>query len=103
MGALSINGLTDIKSVFEPLVPGTPKVENTDAYRSRHMRDGMTSVEFGEQCALDIKRAIEIEGPDTVAAVFLEPIQNSGGCFVPPEGYFQRVRKICDKYGTFLF
>lgn len=102
MGALSINGLTDIRNTFEPLVPGTFHVENTDAYHSHHMTEGMSSLEFGKRCALDIERAIEIEGPDTVAAVFLEPVQNSGGCFVPPEGYFQEVRKICDKYGIML-
>ena len=102
MGALSINGLTDIRNTFEPLVPGVTHVENTDAYRSRHMQDGDTSVSFGKKCALDIERAIEIEGPKTVAAVFLEPVQNSGGCLVPPEGYFQEVRKICDKYGIKL-
>ncbi|NQY63812.1 MAG: aspartate aminotransferase family protein [Alteromonadaceae bacterium] len=102
MGALSINGLTSIKNVFEPLVPGARHVENTDAYRSRHMTEDDTSLSFGKKCAMDIERAIEIEGPDTVAAVFLEPVQNSGGCFVPPEGYFQEVRKICDKYGVML-
>ncbi len=102
MGALSINGLTDIRNMFEPLVPGTFHVENTNAYRSRHMSDGDTSLTFGKKCALDIERAIEIEGPETVAAVFLEPVQNAGGCFVPPEGYFQEVRKICDKYGIML-
>jgi adenosylmethionine-8-amino-7-oxononanoate aminotransferase len=41
---------------------------------------------------------IEFEGPDTVAAVILEPVQNAGGCFTPPGGYFQRVREICDEY-----
>ena len=46
--------------------------------------------------------AIEFEGPDTVAAVFLEPVQNSGGCFPPPPGYFQRVREICDRHGVLL-
>ncbi len=102
MGALSINGLTDIKNIFEPLVPGTYKVENTDAYHSHLMSDGMSSLEFGKKCAYEIERAIEIEGPDTVAAVFLEPVQNSGGCIVPPDGYFQEVRKICDKYGIML-
>src|SRR5262249_44272788 len=46
--------------------------------------------------------AIVIEGPDTVAAVFLEPVQNTGGCFPPPPGYFARVREICDPYGVLL-
>lgn len=102
MGALSINGLNDVKNVFEPLVPGTHKVENTDAYHSHLMEDGMSNLEFGKRCAYEIERAIEKEGPDTVAAVFLEPVQNSGGCIQPPEGYFQEVRKICDKYGIML-
>ena len=45
---------------------------------------------------------IEFEGPDTVAAVIMEPVQNAGGCFTPPEGYFQRVREICDEYDVLL-
>jgi adenosylmethionine-8-amino-7-oxononanoate aminotransferase len=45
---------------------------------------------------------IEFEGPDTVAAVYLEPVQNAGGCFPPPPGYFQRVREICDRYDVLL-
>jgi hypothetical protein len=102
MGALSINGLTPIKTVFEPLVPGVRHVENTVEYRSRHANDGDDSLTFAQKCALDIERMIEIEGPETVAAVFLEPVQNTGGCFVPPEGYFQEVRKVCDKYGVLL-
>jgi adenosylmethionine-8-amino-7-oxononanoate aminotransferase len=102
MGALSINGLTECRNTFEPLVPGTSFVENTCAYRSRHMTEGMSSEEFGEKCALDIEQEIKFQGPDTVAAIFLEPVQNSGGCFVPPDGYFQAVRKICDEYGIML-
>ena len=50
----------------------------------------------------DIERRILMEGPESVAAVFLEPVQNSGGCFPPPPGYFQKVREICDKYGVLL-
>ena len=42
------------------------------------------------------------EGPETVAAVILEPVQNGGGCFVPQDGYFQRVREICDRHGVLL-
>ncbi|HEY7323660.1 MAG TPA: aminotransferase class III-fold pyridoxal phosphate-dependent enzyme, partial [Streptosporangiaceae bacterium] len=49
-----------------------------------------------------IERAILREGPESVAAVFLEPCQNSGGCFPPPPGYFSRVREICDRYGVLL-
>ena len=102
LGALSIVGATTIKTAFEPLVPGACKVENTDTYRSRHLADSADEEEFAKKCALDIERAIEIEGPETVAAVFLEPVQNVGGCLVPPKCYWQEVRKICDKYGVLL-
>ena len=57
---------------------------------------------FGQWAADEIERAILREGPKSVAAVFLEPVQNSGGCFPPPPGYFQRVREICDRYGVLL-
>jgi adenosylmethionine-8-amino-7-oxononanoate aminotransferase len=102
LGALSIVGATTVKTAFEPLVPGACKVENTDTYRSRHLNDTDDELAFAKKCALDIERAIEIEGPETVAAIFLEPVQNVGGCLVPPKGYWQEVRKICDKYGVLL-
>ena len=58
--------------------------------------------DFGRWAADEIERAILREGPESVAAVFLEPVQNSGGCFPPPPGYFARVREICDRYGVIL-
>ncbi|GHJ10065.1 aspartate aminotransferase family protein [Micromonospora humidisoli] len=100
MGALSITGLPGIKSDFEPLVPGGIKVPNTNFYRAPEHGDSPEA--FGVWAADEIRRAIEREGPDTVAAVFLEPLQNSGGCFPPPPGYFQRVREICDAYDVLL-
>jgi len=57
---------------------------------------------FGQWAADQIAVAIENEGPESVAAVFLEPVQNAGGCFPPPPGYFQRVREICDEYDVLL-
>jgi len=100
MGALSITGLADIKTPFEPLVPGAIKVPNTNFYRARYFADD--EVAFGQWAADAIEQALLIEGPGTVAAVVLEPVQNSGGCFPPPPGYFQRVREICDRYGVLL-
>jgi adenosylmethionine-8-amino-7-oxononanoate aminotransferase len=100
MGALSITGLPGIKSDFEPLVPGGIKVPNTNFYRAPEHADSLA--DFGQWAADEIGRAIEREGPDTVAAVFLEPVQNAGGCFPPPPGYFQRVRQICDEYDVLL-
>lgn len=82
-GALSITGIPAAKEMFEPLVPGAFKVPNTNLYRApEHLRDDEKA--FGRWAADRIAEAIEFEGPDTVAAVFLEPVQNSGGCFPPP-------------------
>jgi adenosylmethionine-8-amino-7-oxononanoate aminotransferase len=100
MGALSITGLSAIKTTFEPLVPGAIHVPNTNFYRAQYFADDLEA--FGVWAADAIEQAILIEGPESVAAVFLEPVQNSGGCFPPPPGYFQRVREICDRYGVLL-
>lgn len=100
MGALSITGLPSIKEPFEPLVPGSVRVANTNFYRAPEHGDDLEA--FGLWAARDIERRIEMEGPDSVAAVFLEPVQNSGGCFPPPPGYFQEVRRICDSYGVLM-
>ncbi|GAB3256263.1 aspartate aminotransferase family protein [Alteromonas gracilis] len=100
-GALSITGLPPLKEMFEPLVPGAHKVPNTNFYR-RPDYLGDDEKAFGRWAADRIAEAIEFEGPDTVAAVFLEPVQNAGGCFPPPPGYFERVREICDEYDVLL-
>jgi adenosylmethionine-8-amino-7-oxononanoate aminotransferase len=99
-GALSITGIPDAKKYFEPLVPGAHKVPNTNFYRAPEHGDDLEA--FGRWAADRIAEAIELEGPDTVAAVFLEPVQNSGGCFPPPPGYLQRVREICDRYDVLM-
>src|SRR3954471_13430082 len=99
-GALSITGLPELKEMFEPLVPSTFRVPNTNIYRAPIHGDD--PVAFGRWAADQIAVAIENEGPETVAAVFLEPVQNAGGCFPPPPGYFQRVREICDQYDVLL-
>jgi adenosylmethionine-8-amino-7-oxononanoate aminotransferase len=103
-GALSITGLPGLKQQFEPLVPSTFRVPNTNYYRSTEhgAPHGLSLEEFGRWAADQVAVAIENEGPDTVAAVFLEPVQNAGGCFPPPPGYFQRVREICDEYDVLL-
>ena len=100
-GALSITGIPSAKAPFEPLVPGAIKVPHTGFYRApEHLQ--ADEYAFGQWAANRIAEAIEFEGADTVAAVFLEPVQNSGGCFPPPPGYFERVRQICDSYDVLL-
>ena len=100
-GALAVTGLPDIKIPFEPLPAGGVRVPNTNFYRAPEFVSGDLT-EFGQWAADEIERAILREGPESVAAIYLEPVQNSGGCFPPPPGYFQRVRQICDEYGVLL-
>ncbi|HWH45345.1 MAG TPA: aspartate aminotransferase family protein [Thermoleophilaceae bacterium] len=95
MGALTVTGITAIRTQFEPLVPGGCHVPNTNTYREPPGRDPLWAADA-------IEERILFEGPETVACVVLEPVQNSGGCFVPPEGYFDRVREICDRHGVLL-
>src|SRR6202451_60673 len=95
MGALTATGLTALRVPFEPLTPGGVHVANTNSYRWSEARAPRWAADA-------IEEAIEFEGPETVAAVILEPVQNGGGCFVPQEGYFQRVREICDRHGVLL-
>ncbi|MGK5113186.1 MULTISPECIES: aspartate aminotransferase family protein [unclassified Geodermatophilus] len=99
-GALAITGVPALKEVFEPLVPGACHVANTNLYRAPVHGDDPEA--FGRWAADQIEQRILAEGPDTVAAVFLEPVQNAGGCFPPPPGYFARVREICDRHDVLL-
>jgi adenosylmethionine-8-amino-7-oxononanoate aminotransferase len=102
-GALAITGIPAMKEMFEPVTPGGFRVPNTNYYRAAEMGyEGPSLEHFGQWAANRIEEMILFEGPETVAAVFLEPVQNSGGCFPPPPGYFQRVREICDKYDVLL-
>ncbi|MFB2582917.1 aspartate aminotransferase family protein [Herbiconiux sp. P15] len=101
-GALAITGIPAMKEMFEPVTPGGFRVPNTNYYRAKEMGFEGTEEAFGLWAANRIEEMIQFEGPETVAAVFLEPVQNSGGCFPPPPGYFQRVREICDQYDVLL-
>jgi adenosylmethionine-8-amino-7-oxononanoate aminotransferase len=99
-GALAITGLPAMKQDFEPLTPGGHRAANTNIYRAPEHGDDPK--EFGRWAADRIEEAILFEGANTVAAVVLEPVQNSGGCFTPPPGYFERVREICDRHDVLL-
>jgi adenosylmethionine-8-amino-7-oxononanoate aminotransferase len=99
LGALSINGIPALRAPFEPLVPDTVHVRNTNRY---HRPPGETEEEFTAFLLDDLESALVQAGPETVAMVIMEPVQNSGGAFTPPAGYFQGVRAICDRYGVLL-
>ncbi|WP_218033361.1 aspartate aminotransferase family protein [Mycobacterium botniense] len=100
-GALAITGVPEYKAPFEPLTPGSVRVPNTNFYRAPEPLHNDAKA-FGRWAADRIAEAIDFEGPHTVAAVFLEPVQNAGGCIPPPPGYFERVREICDHYDVLL-
>ncbi len=99
LGALAITGVPSLRTPFEPLTPGASHVPNTNRYRHPLGKDDAA---FCDWLVQGIEERILWEGPETVCAIYLEPVQNAGGCFVPPEGYFRRVREICDKYGVLL-
>jgi adenosylmethionine-8-amino-7-oxononanoate aminotransferase len=99
MGALSINGIPALRAPFEPLVPDVIHVRNTNRY---HRPAEETEEEFTAFLLDDLESAIVGEGPETVALVVMEPVQNAGGSLTPPAGYWQGVREICDHYGILL-
>jgi adenosylmethionine-8-amino-7-oxononanoate aminotransferase len=99
MGALSINGIPALRTPFEPLVPEVLHVRNTNRY---HRPPAETEQEFTAMLLEELEHTIEAAGPDTVAMVIMEPVQNAGGSFTPPEGYWRGVRELCDRYDILL-
>ncbi|MGZ4301286.1 MAG: aminotransferase class III-fold pyridoxal phosphate-dependent enzyme [Gaiellaceae bacterium] len=99
MGALSINGIPALRIPFEPLVPDVLHVRNTNRY---HRPPEETEAEFTAFLLDDLEHTIEAAGPETVAMVIMEPVQNAGGAFTPPEGYWRGVRELCDRYDILL-
>ena len=99
MGALSINGCTDLRTPFEPLVPDVLHVSNTNRY---HRPPEETEEEFTAFLLAELEETIGHAGAETVAMVIIEPVQNSGGSFMPPAGYLEGVRELCDQHGILL-
>jgi adenosylmethionine-8-amino-7-oxononanoate aminotransferase len=99
MGALSINGIPELRAPFEPLVPEVLHVRNTNRY---HRPPDETEAQFTAFLLDELEQTIMAAGADTVCMVIMEPVQNAGGAFTPPEGYWKGVREICDRYGILL-
>jgi adenosylmethionine-8-amino-7-oxononanoate aminotransferase len=99
MGALSINGIPSLREPFEPLVPGVFHVRNTNRY---HRPAEETEEQFTAFLLDELEHTIDAEGPESIAMVIMEPVQNAGGAFTPPAGYWKGVREICDRHGILL-
>ncbi|HEU6444593.1 MAG TPA: aspartate aminotransferase family protein [Gaiellaceae bacterium] len=99
MGALSINGIPALRDPFEPLVPEVAHIRNTNRY---HRPAEETEEQFTAGLLQDLEHTIEALGPETVALVIMEPVQNAGGAFTPPAGYWRGVRELCDAYDILL-
>jgi adenosylmethionine-8-amino-7-oxononanoate aminotransferase len=97
LGALAVTGIPKYKEPFGPLMPGVRHVPHT---LGAEVPEGGSAAEL--PCVEAIVAAIEEEGPETIAALFAEPVQNSRGALVPPEGYWQQLREICDRHGVLL-
>jgi len=95
LGALAATGISALRQEFEPLVPGGYQVPNTNSYHWPEDRDPLWAAD-------QIEEKILYEHTGTVAAVMLEPLQNAVGRIPPQDGYFQRVREICDRHNALL-
>lgn len=99
MGALSATGQVARRRAFEPLIPGFSHVNPPDRYRCAHCQAAPACT---LACADEIEARVRYEGPDTVAAIIAEPVIGGGGVIVSPDGYLQRLREICDRWGILL-
>ena len=98
-GGMSVNGNSNFRRNYEPLLPGCFHVDTPWLYRNPYTDDPKRLAEI---CAELLEREIVFQGPDTVAAFIAEPVQGAGGVIVPPAEYWPLVRKVCDKYGVLL-
>jgi len=98
-GGMSVNGNTNFRRAYEPLLPGCFHIDTPWSYHNPYTDDPMR---LGEICAELLDREIVFQGPDTVAAFIAEPVQGAGGVIVPPANYWPLLRKVCDKHGVLL-
>lgn len=99
MGALSVGGLTGIRKLYEPLVPGARQVPLPHRYRCDYC---WQAAGCSGQCTQEVANLIEFESPDTIAATIMEPVQNSGGCIVPPLTYYPEIRRLTRENGIVM-
>lgn len=100
--AMAVSGFPARKTKMDPLSPDWPKAPNGSPYRCEFC-GGEGGRECGRRCADEVERIIQQEGPDTVAAFITEPVTGAANAAASPhDGYFKRIREICDKYDVLL-
>ncbi|MFT5111256.1 MAG: beta-alanine--pyruvate transaminase [Parasphingorhabdus sp.] len=99
MAGVALSGMIKNRQAFGPGIPGVVHMRHTWTPENRFVKG---QPETGAELADDLERMALNYGPDTIAACFVEPIAGSTGCLVPPKGYLERLRAICDKYGILL-
>jgi adenosylmethionine-8-amino-7-oxononanoate aminotransferase len=99
MGALAMTGLEECRAPFEPFGVPVSHVANTNAYRHP---DGADEARMRDALLAEVEATIEREGAGTIAMLIAEPVQNAGGCLMPPDGYWQGLRELCDRHGILL-
>lgn len=99
-GGISVGGLSPNRKMFGAMLPGTDHLPHTHDIERNAFSKGLP--EFGIERADELENICQLHDPSTIAAVIIEPIAGSAGVILPPQGYLQRVRDICDKYGILL-
>ncbi len=99
MGALAMTGLEECRTPFEPFGVPAVHVSNTNAYRHP---EGADPARMCAALLAEVEETIEREGAGTIAMLIAEPVQNAGGCLMPPDGYWRGLREICDRHGILL-
>src|SRR5512139_3819748 len=99
-GGLSVGGMTANRKMFGAMLAGVDHLRHTHDLSRNAFSVGLP--EHGAELADDLERLCVLHDPSTIAAVIVEPIAGSAGVFLPPKGYLQRLREICDKHGILL-
>lgn len=100
-GGISVGGLVNNRRAFPTQLPGTDHLRTThDPARNRFVKGGLP--EHGVELADDLERMVGLHGAETIAAVIVEPVAGSAGVLLPPKGYLERLRAICDQHGILL-
>jgi taurine--2-oxoglutarate transaminase len=100
-GAITLTG-DPRRWANEPGIPGVVRFFDPDKYRSHLYREGDSDATFTGRCLAEIEEILAYEGPHTVAAIFIETVTGTNGLIVPPDGYLQGLREICNRYGILL-